>query len=415
MAQGRLTNFDHVQEWPEFLQDANNKAILQGHQSSRPTIIDMSQPRAATRLEQLIAKNPITRVIDNYDEQLAEALVSRQPQLYQASYEVKRASLEDYLKKHYVHQPGWRKGSWVYYPWSGYLVHILEKEVFFEARTTRNRDLITAKEQEKFAAYHVGCAGMSVGSNVALSLLLQGGSNQLKIADGAVLSGSNLNRVIAGVHNIGDVKSDIVARSLYEANPYAEIERFATLTPKNIDQFFDGPWALDVVVDEIDDLEMKIRLRIEARKRRIPVVMATDLGDDVMLDIERYDLNKSLPLFHGLAGDIETVLGKQLTRREWLKYATTIINTKNVPLRMQQSLLKIGTKLVAQPQLGSTAIMAGSTVSYALRQLALGHALKSGRMIISFDKELLKGANSPRRRLARYRHAKLVQRTLDAL
>jgi len=415
MAQGKLTNLDHEHEWPLFLQDANRAAILKDKESWQPIVIDMAGAHATKRFERLVTEQHITRVIDNYDEQLAEALVSRQPQLYQASYEVKQASLEDYLKKHYSHRPAWRMGSWVYYPWSGYLVHVLEKAVFLEARTIRNRDLLTEKEQEKFASYRVGCAGMSVGSNVALALLLQGGGSQLKLADGAVLSGSNLNRVVAGVHDIGNIKADIVARSSYETNPYLEIERFGNITPKNIARFFDEPWPLDVVVDEIDDLETKIYLRIEARKRGIPVVMATDLGDDIMLDVERYDLNKSLPLFHGLAGEIETVLGKKLTRREWLKYATTIINTKNVPLRMQQSLLKVGSKIVAQPQLGSTAIMAGSVVSYALRQLALGHSLRSGRMIVSLDKELLKGANSPHSRLMRYKHAKIVQRTLDAL
>ena len=84
-------------------------------------------------------------------------------------------------------------------------------------------------------------------------------------------------------------------------------------------------------------------------------------------------------------------------------------------LQMQKSLLKVGTKIVAQPQLGSTAVMAGSVVSYALRQLALGSQLKSGRMIVSLDNDLLKGANSMRRKFARRKHAKIVQRMLDVL
>lgn len=415
MAQGRLTDFDHQQEWPAFLRAASKKAILKEEDIGRPIVITMSERGAQKRLEELIDSHPVTRVIDNYDEQFAELLVSRQPQLYQASYEVKRASLEEYITDHYSKQSEWASGSWVYYPWSGYLVHVLEKDLFLEARTIRNRDLLTTKEQATFAAYRVGCVGMSVGSNVAFNLLLQGGSSQLKIADGAVLSGSNLNRVISGVHNVGSVKATVASRSLYEANPYLEIERFVSITQENIAHFFDEPWPLDAVVDEIDDLEMKIYLRVEARRRGIPVLMATDLGDDVMLDVERYDLDKSLPLFHGLAGPIEEVLGKQLTKREWLKYATTIINTKNVPLQMQKSLLKVGTKIVAQPQLGSTAVMAGSVVSYALRQLALGRALKSGRMIVSLDNDLLKGANSISSRFARRNHAKVVQRMLDAL
>lgn len=415
MAQGRLTDFDHQKEWPSFLQAASKKAVLKEEDDWRPVMIVMSEPGSAKQLEKLVTTHIITRVVDNYDEQFAELLVSRQPQLYQASYKVKRASLEEYIVDHYSKKSEWESGSWVYYPWSGYLVHVLEKDLFLEARTIRNRDLLTAKEQEAFASYRVGCAGMSVGSNVAFNLLLQGGSNQLKVADGAVLSGSNLNRVISGVHNVGSVKATVIARSLYEANPYLEIERFVSITQQNIDYFFEEPWPLDAVVDEIDDLEMKIYLRVEARRRGIPVLMATDLGDDVMLDVERYDLDKSLPLFHGLAGPIEEVLGKQLSKREWLKYATTIINTKNVPLQMQKSLLKVGTKIVAQPQLGSTAVMAGSVVSYALRLLALGHSLKGGRMIVSLDNDLLKGATSMSRRFAQRKHAKIVQRMLDAM
>lgn len=415
MAQAKLTDLDYKKVWPDFLREANKKANLTDEEVWRPVVIDMTKTNAPKQLEQLIAKNPVARIVDNYDEQFAEMLVSRQPQLYQATYEVKRASLEEYLKEQYAAQPAWRQGSWVYYPWSGFLVHVLEKSLFFEARMSRNRNLITIEEQEKLVNYRVGCAGMSVGSNVALVVQMLGISNQLKIADGAVLSGSNLNRVVAGVQDIGSVKADIVAQNLYESNPYIEIERSTSLTPENVKQFFDTLWPLDVIVDEIDDLEMKIRLRMEARQRGIPVVMATDLGDDVMLDVERYDLDPSLPLFHGLAGEIETVLGKQLSRREWLKYATTIINAKNVPLRMQQSLLEIGSKIVAQPQLGSTAIMAGSIVAYALRQLALGQSLKSGRMIVSLDNQLLKGAASLSKRLERKHSAKILQRTLDAL
>lgn len=40
---------------------------------------------------------------------------------------------------------------WVYYPWSGQLVHILGPELFEELRLARNRHKITAQEQRTLA------------------------------------------------------------------------------------------------------------------------------------------------------------------------------------------------------------------------------------------------------------------------
>src|SRR5690349_17999208 len=102
MAQGRLIDFDHQKEWPTFLQAASKRAVLKAEDDWRPIVIDMSESGGAKQLEKLVASQVITRVIDNYDEQYAELLVSRQPQLYQASYEVKRASLEEYIVDHYA-------------------------------------------------------------------------------------------------------------------------------------------------------------------------------------------------------------------------------------------------------------------------------------------------------------------------
>src|ERR1044072_2938935 len=109
-------------------------------------------------------------------------------------------------------------------------------------------------------------------------------------------------------------------------NPYMEMERYdQNITEDSITEFFEKSWPIHAVVDEIDDLKTKILLRIEAKKRELPVIMATDLGDDVMLDVERFDLDPNLPLFHGLVPGVEELLTKEVSKREWLKYATSII------------------------------------------------------------------------------------------
>lgn len=415
MGQGQLANNDHTKEWPAALQKIAN-ATKYDETSWRPKYVNMNQSGAEGMLDDLIVKNNIHRIIDNYDEQYAELTVSRHPQLYRATTQVKRESLKEYLAEHYGEKKSWQLGTWVYFPWSGTLSHVLEKDLFLESRTIRNKNLVTAEEQQKYADFTVGCAGMSVGSNVALALAITGGSQKLKIADGAVISASNLNRIVAGVTDIGSSKSLVVARKLFEMNPYITIERFdEDVTKDTISRFFEEPWQLQGIVDEIDDLKIKILLRVEARRRGIPVIMATDLGDDVMLDVERYDLDRNLPLFHGLVGDIESLLTKEVGKQEWLKYAMQIIEPKNVSLRMQQSLLDVGTKIVTQPQLGGTALMSGVVAAYAVRQLALGSEIRSGRTLISLDKYLLKDIDTFKYKRDLYLHTRQLKQALKSM
>lgn len=415
MGQAKLTNENHTHEWPEELRKISERT----HSAEdvwRPIMIEMSAPGAEQMFRELVQEHKIDHIIDNYDEQYAELIVSRQPQLYQASLDVKRESLKGYLEEKYAGSPQWKLGAWVYYPWSATLVHILEKDLFIESRTIRNKNLITADEQQIYGDFNVGCAGMSVGSNVALSIGITGGSQRLKIADGAVISSSNLNRIFAGVGDIGRSKSLVVARKLYEMNPYMDIDRFeSNIDESSIARFFEEPWKLDAIVDEIDDLKTKVLLRVEARKRGIPVIMTTDLGDDVMLDVERYDLDSKLPLFHGLVDDVEEVLTKDISKREWLKYATSIVGPKNASLRMQQSLIKVGTKLVTQPQLGGTALMAGVVAAYAVRQIALGEQLRSGRTMVSLDEHLRKDLVTFSHKRERAKHTKQLQQALRSM
>ncbi len=411
-----LSKTDYSGIWPKYLQEAAARASLPDP-TDVPSVQRMDEPDSEQHLEEILNGASITKVIDNYDEQLAELFISENAHLYRASPEIKRHSIAEMLEKHYAHVPAWRKGSWVYYPWNGQLVHVLEEPLFTALRTVRNKDLITAPQQALYSDINAACFGMSVGSSAAVALVLQGGSLRLKIADGAVISGSNLNRIRTGVASVGEEKARVIARQLYEMNPYIQLEQLHTpVKPGTLSEFLDQPWPTDVLVDEIDDLEVKIRLRVAARERRIPVVMVTDLGDDVMLDVERYDLDPHLPLFHGLVGNIEEILSRQdMSQREWLKYATAIIGTKNVPLDMQKSLLKVGSTLPTQPQLGGTAMIAGAVVAFAVRQLALSEPLKSGRTIVSLENTLIEGRVGIKHKLRHRQHSRILDRAMKKM
>src|SRR6185436_13942414 len=119
---------------------------------------------------------------------------------------------------------------------------------------------------EKFYNAKVGIGGLSIGSSVAIALVLQGGAKNIRIADFDVLALSNTNRIRAGVQSLGLPKTEITARQIYEINPYAKVETFNDgLNEKNIKNFVKG---LAVLVDEMDNLSIKFLLRIEAKKHK---------------------------------------------------------------------------------------------------------------------------------------------------
>ncbi len=392
MGEKKLTDNTFIPGFPLWLTEAIAKAPFNKPHSSdifRPIIISFIDSNAgAKNLEKIITQQPISRVIDVFDEQLAELFISQNAQLYKAPLGVKKQSLKRHLREYKQGRVSWQLGVWIYYPWNGVLLHMLSQDEFARLRTLRNRILITDKEQANYAAFRAGCVGMSVGSNGVAALAITGGSNKIKLADGAVLSGSNLNRVRSPVENIGLPKTIVIARELMEMNPYLEIDAVTdNLNKKNLVDFFEKPWQLDVVVDEMDDIVAKIRLRLEARKRGIPVIMVTEPGDTVMLDIERFDLDNKLPVFHGLLNNAELIaqVGSFSSERERIKCIIKTIGVANLPLRDQKAALKIGSVIPSAPQLGSTAMMAGGVIAYAVRQLATGAPLRSGRHKIDLN------------------------------
>ena len=107
--------------------------------------------------------------------------------------------------------------------------------------------------------------------------------------------------------------------------------------------------------------------------------MATDLGDRVMIDVERFDLDKDQPIFHGLV-DLDPTELKEIDKEKWRQVAQQIIGLENMPKRLIESFAD--QNLDGVPQLGSTGAMAGSLVTYVVRQISCGYDLPSGRYIV---------------------------------
>ncbi len=320
----------------------------------------------------------IVTSIDEYKELLVELFLIRNPKYkfdknYQEAYNDFEKSIPTEL----------REGVWFYFPWNKTLIHYLPENEYFELRTARNKNLITKEEQEKFYQASIGIAGLSVGSHCALTIAMMGGAKKIKLADPDKISVSNLNRIRYGASALGTNKAVVAGRIIIEINPYAEVEVYDDgLNRENIGDFFDG---LQIFVEETDSLELKITGREKARDLKIPVVMATDNGDGVIVEVERYDLNPNTQLFNGALGDISLESFKNFPPQDLPKLATKVAGPEYIVPRMQTSLMEVGKTLYSWPQLGSAATLSGVTVAYIVRGIICGQKIASKKYDINLD------------------------------
>lgn len=335
-------------------------------------------------IEQFQGRFPVARVIDTYQEQLEELFLIRNPRFrFQSEYS---KELQEFIANHLGGKMIKEVGEWFYFPWNQLLTHYLPNVLHQEIRTARNKNLITKEEQEKFFNIKVGIAGLSVGSHAALTLTMMGGTQTLKLADPDEISASNLNRIRSDFTFIGIKKYQAVSQQIFQMNPYAQLFLYPEgVTPQNINEFFEGPPKLDVLVDELDDLQMKVRLRVEAKRVGVPVIMATDNGDNVIVDIERYDLNPDLQLFHGAIGDMTLEDIQNLSPSEFPQLAAKIAGVDFIVPRMKESLSQVGKTLYSWPQLGDAATLSGVVIAYMVKKIALGEEVRVGKLEINLD------------------------------
>jgi len=331
-------------------------------------------------LEAVKAKYHIDRIVDAYKEQLEDIFLIQNPR-YRFSMEY-REDLEAFIQEHARGKSLQACGKWVYFPWQRMLVHYLDDDLHQEARTARNKNLITKEEQDRFYGFSVGVAGLSVGSHGAITTALMGGSKAMKLADPDVISPSNLNRMRFDFTQMGVNKAELVAQYLYQLNPYAELSVYSNgIDKNNLGEFLDG---LDILIEELDDIEMKVMLREEAKKRGIPVVMATDNGDNIILDIERFDLHPDLPVLYGCLDGIDL---KELkaSPSKMFEAMAKIIDVSLVPPRVLESIPEVGKTIYSWPQLASAATLSGALLAYVIRRIALGENVREGKFEVNLD------------------------------
>lgn len=320
---------------------------------------------------------------DVFASQLVELFEVENPSLkFSSSFEEEKKNYVDSKLKDE------NQGVWVNFPWCKKTIHIVNEKDFNRLRTNRNKNLISEAEQTKLLKSCVAFAGLSIGSNMVGTLVHNGIGKNFKLADFDTLETCNLNRIRTGVGDLGNTKLDIVSEEVYEAFPFAEIFPFRHgLNEKNLDDFVKGDPKPNIIFEAIDNLKMKLKLRMVAKEAKVPVVMLTNLGDNILIDVERYDIEDGLKIFNGKLEDkvVQEILLDKLSAQEVNQYAVKIVGLENIPKKAVESVKEVGKTLVGRPQLMSTVTIASGISAFLARKIILGEEVKSGRKVIALD------------------------------
>ncbi len=286
---------------------------------------------------------------------------------------------------------GPRFGRWIHYPWADALVRVAEPDEHYALRSYRNRNLITKDEQASLRHRRIAVFGLSVGSNVVDRMVQAGIGDEYLLFDFDRLSPTNLNRIQAGVLQLGLLKTTVAGRKLAELDPYVTQRHVTDGDQRTVDEILRASRP-DVIVEEVDDLVAKARVRALARELRVPLVTAGDVGDVSTLDIERHDIEQ-VPAFNGKLTDADAALlcAGTMPGNNPLDTLIRIVGRESISQVLLESVMLKGTQLAGTPQLGSTAATGGALAAVAVRDILLGRSVGSGTTMLD-----IVGATRPR-------------------
>jgi hypothetical protein len=229
---------------------------------------------------------------------------------------------------------GWEPdyGSYVYDHHAEYLYLVAPEFWHRLALVTSNSKLCRDPEarlswqeiRARFEGTVIGFAGLSVGGNLLEGWLREARPKRVKVADPDWLELTNFNRCERASlrHAVASRGARFeprnpydcprVSKAVYQAyeqnlvDPYLEFDVYAEpLSVKNAERFLlgdgQGEPPIDILVDEIDDLGMKIELRRLAKRHGIHVLMLSDFGHRTQVLWQPYGANRDINL--GLGED----------------------------------------------------------------------------------------------------------------
>ncbi|MFB2119321.1 ThiF family adenylyltransferase [Parapedobacter sp. 2B3] len=358
----------------------------QGEAGYRPLFFRLTNDDDRRAFDAMLRQNPKARQYDTIQQQLGELIRISSP-----GKKFDKAELHAMIAAHTGGLPFEDYGVWVYFPWNGNCVHVLDEEEFVKVRTNRNVYKIDFHEVDLLRTKKVGIIGLSVGQSIALTMAMERTCGEIRLADFDEIELSNMNRIRSGIQDLGVNKTIIAARQIAEIDPYIHVVCYTEgVNDQTIDDFFCKGGKIDVLVEECDGIDVKILSRLKSRSLQVPVVM--DTNDRGMLDVERFDLEKERPILHGAVTDLEGMRMAELVYKlrnlslgEKVEYLAKIIGMQNISGEMLRSLEELNKTIVGWPQLASAVVLGGAMVTDACRRILLGKPMPSGRYFVDFE------------------------------
>lgn len=262
--------------------------------------------------------------------------------------------------------------------------------------------------RDKLSATVVGFVGASLGSNVIEAVVREMRPAAAKLADPDYLEATNLNRLQHGSirylsrsracrdnrRNGFEArfvnKAEFVAYENQLVDPYTDWFLYPEgVSPDNLDQFLLGSNSeprLDYVVEEADDIRIKIEVRRRARKYGIPVLMASDLGHQSQVQFQNFAENPLAPL--GFRVSDEELLQRldrcmnSGDRADLFEVAKGLVGEDFIVDEYAQWIFQLGEQPTnSVPQSGSVAQLSGALSGKMLALHRLGHTMKERVMI----------------------------------
>lgn len=283
--------------------------------------------------------------------------------------------------------------------------------IFNNLASVRNRYLIDQREQVKLENTVGAFFGLSVGSHAAITWATQSRARHIKIADPDSISTTNLNRIKVGYKQIGKLKAGVIKQELMKISPNIQVDVLYDKKDEKMMNFCMST-KTDFIVDAVDDLKSKLVLRKIAKSLRLPLIMPTDVGNNVFIDIERYDINPNQEYFLGRVTNIENIDFDKLSLKEKLNLIYKLIGFEDHSSKMLWSLANIGKEVLTWPQLASAATISGGLVTTALTKIITGESLDAGRYIFSVDRIFAKEQISEKEEKLRKRIIKKINSSL---
>ena len=178
-------------------------------------------------------------------------------------------------------------------------------------------------------------------------------------------------------------KASLTANAHSMVDPYADCFVYEEgLSPDTLEQFLLGDGCdeprLDVLVEEMDDLRLKVEVREACRRHGIDVLMLSDFGHQIQVQFQPFSLGSDLPLAAGASDELlHERLDAALTsgdRRKRLPFMEAMCGVGCAADEFEDWLLGRGEQPTGSlPQSGATALGAGAVAGKLLALHFLGH------------------------------------------